>query len=397
MGRRKIEIQPLTDDRNRTVTFVKRKAGLFKKAHELAVLCQVDLAVIIVGANNKVYEFSSVDTKELLDCYLRVKPHELKLPESYGNFKKKARLHEHFQLADDVHDVPVDDTNGDLDYESDTPEPKRKKHLPLLIYLAKQTAVHLRFAHLAAGEVDQLLQRPVLRVQIPLDAKNAQESANTITAVDTSKKDSAKDAPQRFGFKFKSPEIKKAPQLPLPKLQTLSPSSATAPPLPGNMPFFSSLPQPSPSSQYPPAILPTPVFNQVFNQQYGAAHGNPPYAAADDEPPKFKPPFQQFGEQTPVSALPLRYINDIFPSPSNLYLGQEWPTGMTPLSSNMPHYFVGMVPGNGTPMPMNVYNRALLLGGGQRQMFQQPPPSGSPPLNSQGGYMGQYGSAYKKQ
>ena len=31
MGRRKIEIEPLTDDRNRTVTFVKRKAGLFKK------------------------------------------------------------------------------------------------------------------------------------------------------------------------------------------------------------------------------------------------------------------------------------------------------------------------------------------------------------------------------
>lgn len=69
MGRRKIEIEPLTDDRNRTVTFVKRKAGLFKKAHELAVLCQVDLAVIIVGNNNKVYEFSTVDTNEILQAY----------------------------------------------------------------------------------------------------------------------------------------------------------------------------------------------------------------------------------------------------------------------------------------------------------------------------------------
>ena len=69
MGRRKIEIEPLTDDRNRTVTFVKRKAGLFKKAHELAVLCQVDLTVIIVGNNNKVYEYSTVEANEIFNAY----------------------------------------------------------------------------------------------------------------------------------------------------------------------------------------------------------------------------------------------------------------------------------------------------------------------------------------
>ncbi|KAH9951122.1 hypothetical protein B0H21DRAFT_818612 [Amylocystis lapponica] len=39
MGRRKIEIQPIT-----------RKNGLFKKAYELGVLCSVDVAVIIFGA-----------------------------------------------------------------------------------------------------------------------------------------------------------------------------------------------------------------------------------------------------------------------------------------------------------------------------------------------------------
>ncbi|EGV61819.1 myocyte enhancer factor 2D, partial [Yamadazyma tenuis ATCC 10573] len=90
MGRRKIEIQPLTDDRNRTVTFVKRKAGLFKKAHELAVLCQVELAVIIVGNNNKLYEFSSVDTNELIKVYQNTpKVHESKSPANYGNYKKK--------------------------------------------------------------------------------------------------------------------------------------------------------------------------------------------------------------------------------------------------------------------------------------------------------------------
>ncbi|KAF9523152.1 hypothetical protein CPB83DRAFT_915023 [Crepidotus variabilis] len=47
MGRRKIEIQPITHERNRSVTFLKRKNGLFKKAYELGVLCSVDVAVII--------------------------------------------------------------------------------------------------------------------------------------------------------------------------------------------------------------------------------------------------------------------------------------------------------------------------------------------------------------
>ncbi|KAF7361989.1 Protein phosphatase [Mycena venus] len=51
MGRRKIEIQPITHERNRSVTFLKRKNGLFKKAYELGVLCSVDVAVIIFGAS----------------------------------------------------------------------------------------------------------------------------------------------------------------------------------------------------------------------------------------------------------------------------------------------------------------------------------------------------------
>lgn len=95
MGRRKIEIQPLTNERNRSVTFIKRKGGLFKKAHELAVLCQVDLAVIILGHNNTFYEFSSVDMRELLDQYLNNTDlaHEAKDPSSYGDYGKKSRIH----------------------------------------------------------------------------------------------------------------------------------------------------------------------------------------------------------------------------------------------------------------------------------------------------------------
>ncbi|KAG9242513.1 MADS-box MEF2 type transcription factor [Calycina marina] len=69
MGRRKIEIKAIKDDRNRSVTFLKRKGGLFKKAHELSVLCSVDVAVIIFGNNKKLYEYSSSDISEILTRY----------------------------------------------------------------------------------------------------------------------------------------------------------------------------------------------------------------------------------------------------------------------------------------------------------------------------------------
>lgn len=47
-------------------TFLKRKGGLFKKAHELSVLCSVDVAVIIFGHNKKLYDFSSGDINETI-------------------------------------------------------------------------------------------------------------------------------------------------------------------------------------------------------------------------------------------------------------------------------------------------------------------------------------------
>lgn len=53
-------------------TFLKRKGGLFKKAHELSVLCSVDVAVFIFGQNKKLYEYSSCDMRELITRYTYV-------------------------------------------------------------------------------------------------------------------------------------------------------------------------------------------------------------------------------------------------------------------------------------------------------------------------------------
>lgn len=94
MGRRKIAIEPLKNDRNRTVTFTKRKAGLFKKAHELAVLCEVDISVIIIGRNHKIFQYSSNRTEDVLERY-RANPsnvYESKTPKDYGNYELKSRI-----------------------------------------------------------------------------------------------------------------------------------------------------------------------------------------------------------------------------------------------------------------------------------------------------------------
>ena len=54
MGRKKISIARISDERNRQVTFTKRKFGLMKKAYELSVLCDCEIAVIIFNSHNKV-------------------------------------------------------------------------------------------------------------------------------------------------------------------------------------------------------------------------------------------------------------------------------------------------------------------------------------------------------
>jgi len=59
MGRGKIEIKKIENVNSRQVTFSKRRTGLMKKAKELSVLCDAEIAVIIFSCTGKVYDFSS--------------------------------------------------------------------------------------------------------------------------------------------------------------------------------------------------------------------------------------------------------------------------------------------------------------------------------------------------
>nr|XP_055030991.1 myocyte enhancer factor 2aa isoform X8 [Misgurnus anguillicaudatus] len=77
MGRKKIQITRIMDERNRQVTFTKRKFGLMKKAYELSVLCDCEIALIIFNSSNKLFQYASTDMDKVLLKYTEYnEPHE---------------------------------------------------------------------------------------------------------------------------------------------------------------------------------------------------------------------------------------------------------------------------------------------------------------------------------
>ncbi|CAH8384052.1 unnamed protein product [Eruca vesicaria subsp. sativa] len=69
MGRGRIEIKKIENVNSRQVTFSKRRNGLMKKANELSILCDAEVAVIVFSGTGKVYDFSSGSMENTLSRY----------------------------------------------------------------------------------------------------------------------------------------------------------------------------------------------------------------------------------------------------------------------------------------------------------------------------------------
>ncbi|KAL3513363.1 hypothetical protein ACH5RR_026080 [Cinchona calisaya] len=69
MGRGKIEIKRIENNTNRQVTFCKRRNGLLKKAYELSVLCDAEVALIVFSSRGRVYEYANNNIKGTIDRY----------------------------------------------------------------------------------------------------------------------------------------------------------------------------------------------------------------------------------------------------------------------------------------------------------------------------------------
>lgn len=62
-----MQLKRIENKINRQVTFSKRRGGLLKKAHEISVLCDAQVALIVFSTKGKLFEFSSDSRYLLLD------------------------------------------------------------------------------------------------------------------------------------------------------------------------------------------------------------------------------------------------------------------------------------------------------------------------------------------
>ena len=58
-----VELRRFEDRTSRQVRFSKRRSGLFKKAFELSVLCDAQVALVVFSPAGRLYEFASADSR----------------------------------------------------------------------------------------------------------------------------------------------------------------------------------------------------------------------------------------------------------------------------------------------------------------------------------------------
>uniref|UniRef100_A0AAU7LJK0 MADS75 n=1 Tax=Hippophae rhamnoides TaxID=193516 RepID=A0AAU7LJK0_9ROSA len=77
MGRVKLQIKRIENNTNRQVTFSKRRNGLIKKAYELSILCDIDIALIMFSPSGRLSQFSGKRRiEDVLSRYVNMSDHD---------------------------------------------------------------------------------------------------------------------------------------------------------------------------------------------------------------------------------------------------------------------------------------------------------------------------------
>nr|GAT48842.1 SRF-like protein [Mycena chlorophos] len=186
MGRRKIEIQPITHERNRSVTFVKRKLGLMKKAYELGVLCSVDVAVIIFedrpGQEPKLFQYCSTNMRNMIARH------------GEHDGERDTKGPSDFSGADKNEDAVGEDDDEVEDDDPPPPPPKKK---------AKPNKDDMEYRGPGTNSSNMAIPSPPIR-----KLSTAASSKNKTTIPTSSDRHSTR--PTRNGGGKKSPPAKKA-------------------------------------------------------------------------------------------------------------------------------------------------------------------------------------------
>ncbi|XP_022974114.1 MADS-box protein SOC1-like isoform X1 [Cucurbita maxima] len=105
MVRGKTQMRRIENATNRQVTFSKRRNGLLKKAFELSVLCEAEVALIIFSSTGKLCEFASSSmqaTVERFQRHTRVTHHlERSLPHHHDQADQAANLLKEIESLED--------------------------------------------------------------------------------------------------------------------------------------------------------------------------------------------------------------------------------------------------------------------------------------------------------
>nr|QOC69171.1 MADS transcription factor AP3-1 [Hydrastis canadensis] len=123
MGRGKIEIKRIENLTNRQVTYSKRRAGIFKKAKELTILCDAQLSLIMFSSSGKLTDFTSNSDspKPVFDKYQQLQrcdlweSHYEGMKENLNNQKeinRKLRREIGQRIGEDVDDLTFDELRG---------------------------------------------------------------------------------------------------------------------------------------------------------------------------------------------------------------------------------------------------------------------------------------------
>ncbi|PUZ67208.1 hypothetical protein GQ55_3G416200 [Panicum hallii var. hallii] len=104
-GRGKLEVWRIENSVSRQVTFSKRRRGLAKKARELAVLCDADVALLVFSDKGRLHDFAAHDgsMERILDRYERYllceggdvmedRPEETQGNMSYDHIKLRSKI-----------------------------------------------------------------------------------------------------------------------------------------------------------------------------------------------------------------------------------------------------------------------------------------------------------------
>ncbi|XP_031407620.1 MADS-box transcription factor 23-like isoform X2 [Punica granatum] len=103
MGRGKVELKRIENSSSRQVTFSKRRTGLLKKAFELSILCDAEVALLIFSSTGKSYQFASHEMDRTIAKYRN----EVGLPDTTNRGCRtmefwRTEIHELKRSADDL-------------------------------------------------------------------------------------------------------------------------------------------------------------------------------------------------------------------------------------------------------------------------------------------------------